>query len=109
LSFGFALNKSLEQVTLPSRVQSLSFGFEFNQSLERMSLPSSLFWFCVTYSRESLNSKQISQKKGVRSDTVTNLGCLRGNSVFFSPIAVWCGVHISWGILTLYFPSCNLA
>ncbi len=41
---GFTLveNQSLEQVTLPSSLQSIAFGYGFNRSLEQATLPSSL-------------------------------------------------------------------
>eukprot|EP00435_Cladocopium_sp_Y103_P068648 s381_g31.t3 len=39
---GYAFNKSLKRVTLPSTLQSLSFGAFFNQSLEGVDFPSGL-------------------------------------------------------------------
>ena len=62
-SFGDEFNQSLERVILPSGLQCLNFCFSFNKSLERVRLPSSLFWVCVTYSRDSLNSKHKYRKK----------------------------------------------
>ena len=47
LSFTGLFNRSLEKVTLPSGLRSLAFGHKFAQSLERVTLPSGVQVFRV--------------------------------------------------------------
>ena len=42
LTFGDKFNQSMDNTTLPSGLQSLTFGWDFNQSMDNMTLPSGL-------------------------------------------------------------------